>query len=291
MLFTIETLQDPSYTGPSSTSWNEVTVSASGPHRVVFTLETPLGGFLQALTQPLAPAHLLADVPVDALADDPFGQQPVGSGPFALVELTDESASLVPAGDFVPAEEDPSAIPSSSPAPPDSLGTPAATGRPSRPQPYLAGIDFRFYDDSAKLAADFRSGVAGRSVRDLAPGGRRAGIRRRHAPAALPGRHADRGPAESSAEHTRSSRRPRSGRPSCRRSTGSRLIDEAYAMSAASATGPIPPSSPMFDPAADPVVPYDRFGREPRPDEGRVGRTRTTAGTCPTPRSPSRSRS
>ena len=38
VLFTIETLQDPSYTGPSSTSWNEVTVSASGPHRVVFTL-------------------------------------------------------------------------------------------------------------------------------------------------------------------------------------------------------------------------------------------------------------
>ena len=91
VLFTIETLQDPSYTGPSSTSWNEVTVSASGPHRVVFTLETPLGGFLQALTQPIAPAHLLGDVPVDALADDPFGQQPVGSGPFALVELTDES--------------------------------------------------------------------------------------------------------------------------------------------------------------------------------------------------------
>ena len=31
-------------------------------------------------------------------------------------------------------------------------------------------------------------------------------------------------------------------------------------MSAASATGPIPPSSPMFDAAADPAVSYDRFG-------------------------------
>src|SRR5687768_6676127 len=158
VLFTIETLQDPSYTGPSSTSWNEVTVSASGPHRVVFTLETPLGGFLQALTQPLAPAHLLGDVPVDALADHEFGQQPLGSGPFALVELSDTSASLVPAGDFVPAEEDPAAV-ASSPAPPDSLGTPAATGRPSRPQPYLAGIEFRFYDDKEELVADFQRGV------------------------------------------------------------------------------------------------------------------------------------
>jgi len=91
VLYTIRTLQDPSYTGPSSNSWSEVTVSSSGPRRVVFTLQTPLGGFLQALTQPLAPAHLMSDVPVDALADDPFGRQPVGSGPFALVELTDKT--------------------------------------------------------------------------------------------------------------------------------------------------------------------------------------------------------
>ena len=110
---------------------------ASGPRRVVFSLQTPLGGFLQALTQPLAPAHLLADVPVEGLADDPFGRQPLGSGPFALVELTDETASLVPAGDFVAPEADASADPSS-PDAPDSLTTPAPSGRPSRPQPYLA---------------------------------------------------------------------------------------------------------------------------------------------------------
>ena len=32
---------------------------------------TPLGGFLQAATQPIAPAHLLAGIPVDQLADRP----------------------------------------------------------------------------------------------------------------------------------------------------------------------------------------------------------------------------
>ena len=58
VLFTIRTLQDPSYAGPSSTSWNEVTVAARGPQRVVFMLQTPLGGFLQALTQPLALAQV-----------------------------------------------------------------------------------------------------------------------------------------------------------------------------------------------------------------------------------------
>jgi peptide/nickel transport system substrate-binding protein len=258
VLFTIQTLQDPSYTGPSSTSWNEVAVSASGPHRVVFTLETPLGGFLQALTQPLAPAHLLGDVPVDALADHEFGQQPLGSGPFALVELSDTSASLVPAGDFVPAEEDPAAVPSS-PAPPDSLGTPAATDRPSRPQPYLAGIEFRFYDDKEKLAADFQRGVvdgtSGISRQDAADLGSDAGTRLlRYPGATLTTVLLNLRPAH-----------PEFASPAVRTALLQaidrvRLIDEAYAMSAASATGPIPPSSPMFDPGADPVVPYDRFG-------------------------------
>ena len=94
--FTIRTLQDPAYVGPAAGSWTEVDVRAISERTVTFTLMTPLGGFLQAATQPIAPAHILADVPVEALADHPFGTQPVGSGPFALAELTDTTASLVP---------------------------------------------------------------------------------------------------------------------------------------------------------------------------------------------------
>ena len=63
VVFTIETLQDPDYTGPGATSWSEVTVRAVSPTVVTFTLKTPLGGFLQAATQPIAPAHLLEEVP------------------------------------------------------------------------------------------------------------------------------------------------------------------------------------------------------------------------------------
>ena len=73
VVFTIRTLQDPAYMGPAAGSWSEVVVRAIGERTVTFTLATPLGGFLQAATQPIAPAHLLADVPVEALADHPFG--------------------------------------------------------------------------------------------------------------------------------------------------------------------------------------------------------------------------
>jgi peptide/nickel transport system substrate-binding protein len=257
VLYTIRTLQDPSYTGPSATSWSEVTVNASGPRRVVFTLQTPLGGFLQALTQPLAPAHLLAEIPVDTLADDPFGRQPVGSGPFALVELTDQSASLVPAGDFVPAEEEESSAGPSTPAATDSLTTPAPTHRPSRPRPYLSGIEFRYYTDPAKLVADFRGGaldgVSGITRQQAAELAAESGSRLLRYPGAT---------LTTVLLNLRPSH-PEFASPAVRTALfqsidRAALIDSAYAMSAASATGPIPPSSPMFDPAADPVVPYDR---------------------------------
>ncbi len=80
VVYTIQTLQDPAYSGPGATSWSEVDVHAVSPTEVTFTLATPLGGFLQAATQPIAPAHLLGEVPVSLLPDHPFGQQPVGSG-------------------------------------------------------------------------------------------------------------------------------------------------------------------------------------------------------------------
>jgi peptide/nickel transport system substrate-binding protein len=199
-------------------------------------------------------------VPVAELADDPFGRQPVGSGPFSLVELTETTASLVPAGDFVPPEEDASADPDPSPpAPPDSLTTPAPSGRPSRPKPYLAGIEFRYYTDPAELAADFRSGAldgaSGLTRQQAAELGSHEGTRLlRYPGATLTAVLLNLRPGH-----------PEFGSPAVRTALLQaidrvRLIDEAYAKSAASATGPIPPSSPVFDAAADPVVAHDRFG-------------------------------
>ena len=155
VVYTIQTLQDPAYKGPASTSWSEVSVEALSPLEVTFTLTTPLGGFLQAATQPIAPAHLLGQVPVDLLPDHPFGRQPVGSGPFALVSLDDTHAELAPAEAVQPAAEasaDPSALAT------DSLTTAAPTGRPERPTPYLAGIDLSFYDNADQLVAAYRKG-------------------------------------------------------------------------------------------------------------------------------------
>lgn len=255
VVFTIQTLQDPEYVGPSSRSWSEVTVSATGPRRVTFTLATPLGGFLQALTQPIAPAHLLADVPMDELPDDPFGLQPVGSGPFALVELSETGASLVPA-EVLAAEAEGESL-GASPGATDSLTTPAPTLRPSRPMPYLAAMEFRFYADPEVLAADFRSGsldaATGLSPQAADALGTMTGVRVVRYPTAT---------LTAALLNVRPTH-PEFSDPRAR--TGllaavdrGALIESAYGGAAAAARGPIPPSSPWFDPAADPAIAYGR---------------------------------
>src|SRR4051794_13187941 len=79
VVFTITALSDPAYDGPGAGSWGEVTAAANDPLTVSLQLTTPLGGFLQAATQPIAPAHLLAGIPAAALSSDPFGLHPIGS--------------------------------------------------------------------------------------------------------------------------------------------------------------------------------------------------------------------
>src|SRR3954447_1969870 len=257
VVFTIETLQDPAYTGPSATSWSEVTADAVGPRQVRFTLDTPLGGFLQALTQPIAPVHLLGDLPVGSMDQDPFGGLPIGSGAFAITQLSDTAASLAPAQI---AEEAGSASvsPSSSP---DSLSTATPTSRPQRPLPYLAGIEFRFYDSPTDLAGDFESGeldaASGLPPAIAAQLGSQPGARLARYPGAT---------------LTAALVNLRPGHPEFATAairTGllaaidrDGLAKDAFAGLVAPAAGLIPPSSPMFDAKADPAVPYSRGAAE-----------------------------
>ena len=63
----------------------------------------PITGMLALATQPLLPAHLLADVAFADLATSDFARFPVGSGPFALTDIDATRAVLVPAAGVVAA--------------------------------------------------------------------------------------------------------------------------------------------------------------------------------------------
>ena len=180
VLFTIEALTDPAYTGPGTASWREVTATAPDASTVVLTLATPLGGFLEAATQPIAPRHLLGGVaPVD-LPEDPFGRHPVGSGSFRVSVLDASHAVLTPAvPDIVGPDE---GVPADgTPVPTDSLGTPAPSVPGGAPVPYLEGIELRFFDDADGLEAAFvggeLDGASGLAPADAAALAEASGVR------------------------------------------------------------------------------------------------------------------
>jgi peptide/nickel transport system substrate-binding protein len=152
--FTISTLHDPAYDGPGAESWREVTAVSVDPLTVTLTLDTPLGGFLQAATQPIAPAHLLANTNPAELPTSPFGTHPIGSGPFQLVTLDQNRAVLDAAQPPAPAS-------STEPRPSSAITPGTASPGPEEafPLPYLAGMEFDYFDDAASLRAAWERGT------------------------------------------------------------------------------------------------------------------------------------
>lgn len=252
VVYTIHTLQDPEYAGPDAGSWSEVTVAAPTDRMVTFTLTTPLGDFLQALTQPIAPAHLLQDVPVGLLPEHPFGQAPVGSGPFALVDLSATSAALIPVrpGAGYDPEPDPSAGAT------DSLASALPTDRPERPIPYLAGMEFRFALDPASLISAFDAGELD-AVSNLP-------IRTSVEVAAATGSRLLRYPGTTLTTVLLNQRpdhpefRDTEVRTALLGALDRRaIIDQVFAGAAVPANGPIAPADEWYDEAADPGIAYD----------------------------------
>lgn len=154
VVYTVDVLRDPGYSGPLAATWAEVSATALDDRTVQFDLGDPVGGFLQAAALPLLPAHILAGVPVASLADDPYAHEPLGNGAFALVELTADRAVLEPV------------LPQVAEAPIPLEGP--ATGELLTRIPRLPRLELRFYDTADDLAAAFAAGEV-ESAADMPP--------------------------------------------------------------------------------------------------------------------------
>lgn len=254
--FTVGVLSSPDYTGPGATSWRDVTATVVDALTVTLTLSTPLGGFLQAATQPIAPAHLLDSVPPQDLPNDPFGSAPVGSGPFKVVLLDPARAVLAaftPVDALPPDDGGPNF---STPRPSDSLATAPQTRRPDYPVAYLSTFEMRYYDDLETLRADWDAGALD-AVSGLQPADAVS-------LAATPGARLVTYPSTTLLAATFNLRagRPEFQDPAVRRALlqaidRDRLVATVLDNLGTRADSPIPPSSPMFDPKVNTVIAFD----------------------------------
>jgi len=115
---------------------------------------------------PIVPAHLLGDVTPSERAAHPFGRAPVGSGPFALLESSEDAVLMERVG----------APPGGRPSPYDAdvrAEIPEPTPRSApRARAHLERYRFLLYPDEAAVAAAFEAGevhaMAGPQPADLA---------------------------------------------------------------------------------------------------------------------------
>lgn len=93
--FTYKTIQNPDAKSPLLSSWQGITVTATGKRTVVFTLPNTLSSFPHSLTNGIIPAHILQDIPAAQMRATQFNtSSPIGAGPFrwSAIELSKDSS-------------------------------------------------------------------------------------------------------------------------------------------------------------------------------------------------------
>jgi len=87
VLFTISLISKMGTKNPFYESFRDIKVEKDSQDTVAFLLPAPLSSFLDSLTVPILPQHLLGQTPPDQIIDSSFAQKPIGSGPYLLEKI------------------------------------------------------------------------------------------------------------------------------------------------------------------------------------------------------------
>ena len=98
VVFTTELWKSADSSLGISKVWSTLIVRAIDEYTVEFELPERFSPFLELLSQGILPVHLLDGIPASELADHPFNRQPMGTGPFIVVQdwIEDGVLSLRP---------------------------------------------------------------------------------------------------------------------------------------------------------------------------------------------------
>lgn len=93
--FTVAAIQNPDSRSPLSANWQGIKFDVVNDYTIKFMLPNSYTSFLSATTVGILPHHLLDSIRLSTLRINPFSQHPVGTGPYALDNLSNDSGLIV----------------------------------------------------------------------------------------------------------------------------------------------------------------------------------------------------
>ena len=146
VVFTVQKAKDPDIKSTERADWDGVTVAAPNAHTVVFTLPHAYAPFLENTSLGILPKHLWENVSTEEFPFSPLNTHPIGSGPYRVVSVTNDSTGAAVRYDLAPFNH-------------FTLG-----------EPYLQKITFLFYSNEDALIAAYNAGRVG-SIAGISPAG------------------------------------------------------------------------------------------------------------------------
>lgn len=95
VLYTVQTIQDPSYKSPLRNNWLSVEAQVIDRYTISFTLKKAYFGFLENLTVGILPKHIWEGVTPDKFLLSDYNLSPVGSGPYRYYDLEKDSSGNI----------------------------------------------------------------------------------------------------------------------------------------------------------------------------------------------------
>lgn len=92
--FTIKQAQNPTLKSPKRASWEGVDVHVVDADTIQFTLAQPYSSFLENATIGILPKHIWSQVPTEVFSFSEFNLEPVGSGPYKIVDIRRDKSGI-----------------------------------------------------------------------------------------------------------------------------------------------------------------------------------------------------
>ncbi len=144
VIYTIKTIQNSDYKSPLRANWLNVDAEKKTNNTLVLTLGTSYNSFLENCTLKILPQHIWGNVLPENFALSPYNLQPVGSGPYTLADLQENSDGFIKAVNL------------------------ASNHKYYGKLPYISNIDFKFFSNKDELISSANQKlIDGFSVSDI----------------------------------------------------------------------------------------------------------------------------